>query len=194
MAVLLTPGPAPSDFDRIDRFDGLDRIEFWFERRAIRPRRVLFLCQRLPVWHLRWRVPELSDIGKPMSQHSQTAQSCSKFWKFKFLNDPFYFRTNNSTKQGSWPVRLSDMFLGSFLDILVEVSCQNSENQFFWWFSPQAVALSQPRRWLLRAATQGVPPRSGLSNFSVDHFNRWKLKAQFEHIYYSCCPREETSF
>ena len=28
MTVLLTPGPAPSDFDRIDRIDGLDGIEF----------------------------------------------------------------------------------------------------------------------------------------------------------------------
>ena len=28
MTVLLTPGPAPSDFDRIDGLDGLDGIEF----------------------------------------------------------------------------------------------------------------------------------------------------------------------
>ena len=28
MTVLLTPGPAPSDFDRTDRIDGLDGIEF----------------------------------------------------------------------------------------------------------------------------------------------------------------------
>ena len=66
-----------------------------------------------------------------------------KFLKLEFLKDPFFFRTNNSTKQGSRPVRLSEMFLWSFLDILVEVSCQNSWNQFFWWFSPQAVALSR---------------------------------------------------
>ena len=51
----------------------------WCQVVDLRPRRFLFLCQRLHEWHLRWQVPELSDIGKPISQPSQTAQSCSKF-------------------------------------------------------------------------------------------------------------------